>query len=361
MMIPTTVSLVDRFTDASWLSEKLGQNVKAEWMRIKPATSLVASLRKPDTRQILGWVRVLWPTSHKKAQKAQQLAEKLQLDVRTIELSNDFILQTGEVNADPKLSTLLRPLPAEVRGGKILRYNPARRVVFRVGDKVWRINTAGTPPKQMHDFLSTAVPTQTRHDDGSNPLLSVVDFVGDTDLEHNPHESATAEVGAALARLHALGSTVPSDIVAAGPDVRHQLCAHVGILESLDSGLAARVAGINVPRFEKTDPVLLHGDFTPDQILYDSTSGQLWFSDFDRVHCGPAAFDIGSYLAAIDPTHHDLFLDAYASVAALPSASDIRTAQVHAELMRLTQPLRAASPHWRSQIAQRLDRIEEAL
>ncbi|MDO5098326.1 MAG: aminoglycoside phosphotransferase family protein [Corynebacterium sp.] len=360
-MIPTTASLVDCFTDPSWLSEKLGENVKAEWIRIKPATSLVASLRDPETRRILGWVRVLWPNSHKKAQKIQRLANEMQLNVRTIALSDDLMLQTGEIIADAKLTKLLRPLPTEVLGGKILRYNPARRVVFRVGDRVWRVNTAGTPSKQLHECISTAVPTQTRFDDGSNPYLSVVNFVGDSDLEHNPDKSATARVGAALARLHALGDTVPSDLVAPAPNVRKQLRAHVGILESLDSGLAERVAAIKAPTFENSDSVLLHGDFTPDQILYDCASGQLWLSDFDRAHLGPAAFDIGSYLSAIDLELRGVFLDAYAETAELPSEADIRTAQVHAALMRLTEPLRTASPQWRGEIAQRLDRIEEVL
>ncbi|GAA1474487.1 phosphotransferase [Corynebacterium felinum] len=356
-MTNTTATYIDHLTDPNWLYDHLGSHVTAEWIRIKPDTSLIASITDATTGITVGWLRLLWPKSHIKATKLQRIAHKAQMNVRTQQLSENIILQTGDVISDPKLFTHLRLLPEEVTTGTLLRYNPARRVIFRVGDQVWRVSRKSVPSPKVHELMSAVVPMQARVDDGSNPHVSVMEFVGDTDLARSPDVGAVARVGGLLARLHGARSLVDGGCAVKRRDVRRQLKAHVRILSAVDPSLAAAAAGLDVPEYEDSREVVVHGDFTPDQVLCDHRHEKVWLSDFDRVHLGPAASDLGSFVSALNPSHQDAFLCGYAQVAPLPSDADIRCAQVHAQLLRLMEPVRAGSPTWRDDIAARIAQV----
>ncbi len=116
---------------------------------------------------------------------------------------------------------------------------------------------------------------------------------------HSPGDPATAaRLGAAIARLHELAppaGTPPFErlrarrlngavaaIGAARPDV-------VGTLRELHRRLDARRPG--------GPPVLLHGDCHPKNLLVDGADVAL--IDLDQAGTGPAAADIGSYLARL--------------------------------------------------------------
>lgn len=364
-----TATVVDQFTNPDWLGATTEQDVRASWLRIKPDTSILSALRDRCTGHVTGWARVLWPISHAKAFACQRFADSHGLLVTTTALSPDLVLQTGEIAADPKLNKRLRAIPQEVLGYKVLRYNPSRRLVCTNGAEVWRITTKRDTGAQLHDFVSGFLPTQARLDTATHPSVSVLEFVGTTDLAAplSPHQLKTGTAIAAeyLATLHLAAQDLPASLketLAAkviNPD--KQMRAHVSILRAVAPELATRLEQLQLPALRDNAPVLLHGDATADQFLLDEPTGKVWISDLDRAHLGSAATDIGSYLAVLNPALHPVFLQTYGAVAPLPSERDIQVAIAHARLLKLTAPLRSGNPEWRHIISRRLDQVEEVL
>ena len=110
------------------------------------------------------------------------------------------------------------------------------------------------------------------------------------------------------------------------------------------------------------EPVLSHGDASPDQVLFDPGTGLVWLTDFDRACLAPPAVDLGSYLSMVDEDTGQALLAGYrAAAGALPDARQLRRARTRAMLLRLADPLRAAAPDWRTQISSGLDKLAEAI
>ena len=65
------------------------------------------------------------------------------------------------------------------------------------------------------------------------------------------------------------------------------------------------------------EPVFLHGDLHPKNILFESE--RLWLLDFDQATTGPAAVDLGSVIAGF-------YCDAYAGSLTWPQAAALRRA-----------------------------------
>ncbi len=136
--------------------------------------------------------------------------------------------------------------------------------------------------------------------------------------------------------------------------------ADPGLADRLDA-LAARVAD----RRLDGPSVLLHGDASADQVLVDTASGTRQLNDFDRSSLGPAAIDLGSWLAvdrlagvgASGP-----LLAGYAAAGGLvPDDDELTTGIARGLLLRATAPARLGEPDWRGRITARLDDLEEVL
>lgn len=84
-------------------------------------------------------------------------------------------------------------------------------------------------------------------------------------------------------------------------------------------------------------------------------------TDFDRLCMGPAAMDLGSYLAECSSSDGKALLAGYAEEAELPGEDQLAVARAHSLAARLMTPLRTAQPDWREQVAARLDELEGAL
>ena len=179
-----------------------------------------------------------------------------------------------------------------------------------------------------------------------------------------------------LAELHRGVDTLPP-LVAAELQQRGNVFAqtepgatHARVLDHLSPDLAAGVRDIAGKITEdrtahcsaSRHTALLHGDASPDQVLFRHNDGALWLTDFDRTHLGDPVTDLATYLSVVDQPIGEAFLAGYAAAGgALPSETDIRRATAHAMLMRLAEPLRAAKPDWEQRINEELDRIKEVL
>ena len=388
----TTADAVCAVLDADRLSELLGQPVRAGRLRIKPNVSVLVSLTERSTGLTSGWARLLWPVSHSKAAQAERLATSLGLDQAPVTRSagGDLLLQSGPVHTDPKLA---EPMAGAARQGvlrswearDVLRYNPSRRLVLRDGSTVLRMRAqAGSPADDVHRVLSEFLPVPRLLDSEAvarcEGHVSLQQWCGDTNLaelsddrtaEHATSEAvtesaadATRRVGALLAELHSCVEALRPDLVDRlphqHPDPRDLAEVHARQLDVLDPELARRVRAVGgmLPTRSSGEPVLTHGDASPDQVLYERSTGRIWLTDFDRVRLAPAATDLGSYLAMAPASQGRALLEGYAEHRPVPAAEQLGVAVARSRLARLADPLRHADPSWRERIGVELAAIE---
>ena len=384
----TTADAVAAVLDADRLSELLQRPVRAARLRIKPEVSVLVSLTGRSTGLTAGWARLLWPVSHSKAAQAERLATRLGLAQPpvTLPLDEGLLLQSGEVLTDPKLAQpLAQATGLGVLGAwearDVLRYNPSRRLVLRDGSTVLRLRTGGRgPADDVHRALSGLLPVPGLLDSQAvaqcEGRLSVQQWCGDTNLADfyadNADGPATAQslkeasrrVGALLAELHSCVGQLPAGLIDRlphqPPSFRDLAEVHARQLDVLAPELARRVRAVGdmLPFHLPGAPVLTHGDASPDQVLYEYSTGRIWLTDFDRVRLAPAAMDLGSYLAEAPPSQRHALLEGYATHRPVPGAEELGWAIALSRLARLADPLRRAHPSWRERIGADLTAIE---
>ncbi len=378
-----TADLIDALLDADHLRSLVGEGlqadaVRADSVRAKPGTLVVLGLADGRGRPV-GWARVLWPAAADKAAKVTDRAGRRGLVLVERDLPGGLLLQAGHIDTDPGLGTpLRRARPRRVRDlatrpDAVLRHNPLRRVLVRDGDAVVRVravpDTLGRP--LLSRLAELGLPVPRLGDDGSQEHVDVRAFFGDTDLSRAPSPAGARWAGGVLARLHAATDEVLADPRLAVPLGRRRRVrrAPEDALHALAPGLGARfdaLAGRLLGRpLLPGAAVLVHGDASADQVLVDTASGRRQFNDFDRVGVGPAALDLGSWLAVDRLAGVDLaqpLLDGYAAAGgAVPGAEHLTTALGHGLLSRVTAPLRAGDPGWRDLVGDRLDDLAEVL
>lgn len=383
----TTADAVAAVLDADRLSELLQRQVRAARLRIKPEVSVLVSLSDRSTGLTAGWARLLWPVSRSKAAQAERLAASLGLQPPvTRSLDEGLLLQCGAVLTDPKLAEpLAQARELGVLGSwearDVLRYNPSRRLVLRDGSTVLRLRTGGRgPADDVHRALSGLLPVPGLLDSQAvaqcEGRVSVQQWCGDTNLADvyaddadraasaQGLKEATRRVGALLADLHSCAGQLPADLIDRLPHQpagsRQLAEVHARLLDVLAPELARRVRALGdmLPdRFPGT-PVLTHGDASPDQVLYEYSTGRIWLTDFDRACLAPAATDLGSYLAEAPSCQRHALLEGYAVHRLVPSDEELGWAIALSRLARLADPLRRAHPSWRERISADLTAIE---
>lgn len=390
----STAEVVDRVLDEDWLSGLLGRAVRATRLRVKPDVAVIIALADTDSGLPAGWGRFLWPVSRSKAATARRRAELAGTWTREQELGGGLVVDSGPLAADPALvahlhrAQSLRLLSA-LDPGRVLRYNPLRRLVVAESHSVVRVSAASQAlARELGRCLRGLIPLPEETGVSAwyaDAHISAGRRVGDMDLAGasgaGPRARAAAHMGAGelLAALHAsTGGLSPGlrDRLATGrSDLHAQVSAHVGLLDLLAPELAARlrrllerlaggadgaVVGNGPVRPTRADKaVLTHGDASPDQVLMDSASGRLWLTDFERACLGPAADDLGSYLAECALPAGNLMLAGYERAGgALPRGGELGRAVTRSRLLRLADPLRRADPLWREAIGASLSRLE---
>lgn len=374
----STLAAVTEVLDAERLSELVDRPVRAVQMRVKPGVSLMLGLAERPGGRPAGWARVLWPVSASKAAKTRQQAARIGSAVITRDLAGGLILQAGGIDTDPKLSPYVRQAVEHglLEGwttGDVLRYNPARRLVLRDGETVVRIRAAsGGRGDDVHRAVEGILPVPRLHALGQRwdaGHYSRQDWCGTTDLERDPDREASRAAGAVFARLHDSAGRLPDHVhqhLDRGAPRPEELAAtHGRILEPLMPELARRVRAVAGPLTETLSgaltgaPALIHGDASPDQVLWDPADGRVWLTDFDRTRLAPACLDLGSYRAMAAREEFEALLEGYEAAGGVPpSIVDLRAATCLAELSRLAEPLRHGDPRWAEAISARLDRLE---
>ncbi|WP_448760489.1 phosphotransferase family protein [Actinomyces oricola] len=390
----STAEVIDRVLDEDWLSGLLGRAVRATRLRVKPDVAVIIALADTDSGLPAGWGRFLWPVSRSKAATARRRAELAGTWTREQELGGGLVVDSGPLAADPALvahlhrAQSLRLLSA-LDPGRVLRYNPLRRLVVAESHSVVRVSSASQAlARELGRCLRGLIPLPEETGVSAwyaDAHISAGRRVGDMDLAGasgvGPRARAAAHMGAGelLAALHAsTGGLSPGlrDRLATGrSDLHAQVSAHVGLLDLLAPDLAARLrrllerlAGGAEGAVVGNGPggptgadqaVLTHGDASPDQVLMDSASGRLWLTDFERACLGPAADDLGSYLAECALPAGNLMLAGYERAGgALPRGGELGRAVTRSRLLRLVDPLRRADPLWREAIGASLSRLE---
>lgn len=390
----STAEVVDKVLDEDWLSGLLGRAVRATRLRVKPDVAVIIALADTDSGLPAGWGRFLWPVSRSKAATARRRAELAGTWTREQELGGGLVVDSGPLAADPALvahlhrAQSLRLLSA-LDPGRVLRYNPLRRLVVAESHSVVRVSAASQAlARELGRCLRGLIPLPEETGVSAwyaDAHISAGRRVGDMDLAGasgvGPRARAAAHMGAGelLAALHAsTGGLSPGlrDRLATGrSDLHAQVSAHVGLLDLLAPELAARLrrllerlAGGAEGAVVGNGPggptgadqaVLTHGDASPDQVLMDSASGRLWLTDFERACLGPAADDLGSYLAECALPAGNLMLAGYERAGgALPRGGELGRAVTRSRLLRLVDPLRRADPLWREAIGASLSRLE---
>lgn len=350
--------------DPALLSAAIGAPVRATRLRPKPGVKHVAALADPRTGKPVGWVQVLIGSARVKVDKARLVAEQLGLgdQVRQQELPSGALLVWGSVETDPRLGRAAHEL--NLTGATVLRYNPLRRLVVRVGDSVVRVSAAPHRQRWIEavralthhgvPVLRPATEEQARAT-GLRPSrrVSVWQWVEGRDLSHEATEEEQRSAGELLARLHRVPATAVPDLEHRGwREVRGSAEATVAQLEQVAPEVArtARAVLEELPSAldgEDSD-VLLHGDFSLDQCLA-GPDGRVVLGDLDRLCHGPAEVDLGSMwaVALIEGASVQAVQDAYGAPA--PHACWVAAAL----LSRVTEPWRAQDEGWAQEVERR--------
>lgn len=351
--------------DPERLTAAVGRPVRATRLRPKPGVKHVAALADPQTGAVVGWVQVLIGPTRVKIDKARMVAEQVGLAYRLHEreLPGGALLAWGPVETDPRLARALAGL--DLAGATVLRYNPLRRLVLRVGESVVRVTD-----EPHRSRWSRAVSALTEHGvpvlrpatpeaaaaTGLNPhgRVSVWRWVEGRDLSVRATEAEQRAAGRLLADLHRVPAHAVTDLELeprAWPEARAAAESTVAQLEQVapELGRAARAVLEELPsaRGEGED-VVLHGDFSLDQCLA-GTDGGIVLGDLDRLCRGPREVDLGSLwaVALIEGTSVQAVQEAYGAPA--PHACWVTAAL----LSRVSEPWRAQGHGWAAEVGRR--------
>ncbi|MFT3691071.1 phosphotransferase [Paenirhodobacter sp.] len=183
----------------------------------------------------------------------------------------------------------------------VLRHKPGRRIVAR-------IETAGrpaallkaVPPARFGALLASARMAQAQGTallaaDAELGLVVQGWVAGQTADPARAEPGDFARIGAALAALHA----APREPGEAPEPHRDALAALGRLLPDLAGMCGMLSEGLTLALRRDARPrVLCHGDFSADQVIVQP--GSLRFIDWDRAGPGPAAGDLGCFLARMD-------------------------------------------------------------
>ncbi len=382
----------------SELARLLGDDVRLEHLRYKPGYSLFARVI-PTAGGSPRWMVLFAPDAQDKIAKLRRAAARSDIDLVDTPVPDHpaCTLLSGPVGADLRLRRRLR----SVRGlvdrdgaprGRVLAYNPWKRVVQLVesprvggevvaqGEVVVKVSApegdsaAEAVVRVLRDLAAQGVPVlepQGVPVPGVQlfPVVRGGDLGGALDRAAGDEQPAAAdcarlltETAGALAALHAADrSLVDLALESMGPlheiDPAARLTGARDAIAALTPALVAAfdaVASAVLRAVEEARSVVLHGDFSTDQVL---VGDRVLLNDFDRVCAGAAGFDLGSFAAVellagraatVDP-----FLDEYASAGGTVP-TDLRAWTALHVLLRSIEPVRDLAPDHVDEAARRI-------
>ena len=404
--------------DNGRLSELLGETVRVTRVRYKPGTSLLVAFRRRRNGSFdYGWAVTRTPGGGGKLLEREHTVRSRGGDMRVLRpdpRDPDTLVAVGGVEDDWALHKNItwlhrngierrglrdRPGTALLAGSSVLRYKPERRLVllaYKASTAVV-IKTAAKPAGtgQQTQFLNRlrhhGVPLLPQLADAECLAhgISASTAWGTGDLAARGNGTAAYTAGQALAALHC----IPVAADAAGPvadpaagswreDLAAQLKATRAMvsallpeLEPLARDLETRLTALLLDRPRKA-PVLVHGDFSPDQVLVGDSEVRL--IDFDRAATGTAEADLGSFAAAeeaVRPVFDDapaggapaggpktaLLAEGYLDAGGRFSQSAVDAWAAYRLFNSSVDPFRDRSPEWAADMSWHLSRAKELI
>lgn len=366
----TGVPGVDHLLSDDALSALLGRAVTIKHLRMKPGRSVVVSWCADATGD-WGWAEVTGDED--KADKAILRSEVAGESVHSVQRGTAYLLWGG-FRTDRALAKDLLAARDSVGADKaweVLRYNPSKRVVARLGD------SGGTSVLRVSPETDRLVAASQLWQDLGAPVLvpttvgrrgtaSLSPWWGTGDLLSHPDRAAALEAGRAVGGVHraSLGKRWPGE----APSLPNLEVTASGLIEVAPwlttkiSRLVARLEPL-LGELAEVEPVWVHGDLSPDQVLHDGAGG-IRIIDLDRAGSGPAAQDVGSWLAACAAAGRgelvDPFMSGYAETMR-PSARGLAAAQALAQFRAAVDPFRKLWPDWPAAVTARIALTEQAL
>ncbi|WP_427015714.1 phosphotransferase family protein [Pseudarthrobacter sp. P1] len=325
------ISALGSVLDDDRLSALLGEAVRITRVRYKPGTSVLVAFCQAGPGGY-GWASTRAAGVGAKLQHRAQRSERYGGGIRLFQPEprhEESIVAVGGIEDDwPLRENLLwlfehglgrlgagREAPGSLLGptGRVLRYKPERRIVLGVpaGQNAIVVKTATQPrphaagPGLAERLLQGGVPVLAELADAqcAEHGISASRQWGDGDLDGCADEHCAYLAGEALAALHAVdpGPAGAADDGAA--KLVHQLRATrdmvTALLPELDKPATLamhELAALVTMGAQSGRKVLVHGDFSPDQVLVDGAAVRI--IDFDRIGTGAPELDIGFFAAA---------------------------------------------------------------
>lgn len=314
------------------LSELLGEPVRITRVRYKPGTSVLAAFRRTrDGHPDYGWAMTRTAAGNSKLRRRESYSSTHGGDIRLLQPDSgkpDALVAVGGFEDDwaltgnllwlrdhglERLGVLPRTGDRLVSGAaSIVRYKPERRLVLMdhspAGSIVIKAAAESFNNARQQHFW------QWLHQHGVPVLpwlgdvgcadhgISASPFWGAGDLGAIDDDDGARHAGEALARLHNAPGYAGSHPAAPQPSLLGQLMATTSmistllpVLEEPAMKLAARLSYQLGAQTSHRHHTLLHGDFSPDQVLVADQDVRI--IDFDRAHSGVPEADIGSFAA----------------------------------------------------------------
>jgi hypothetical protein len=353
-------------------------------LRYKPGASIVASVTTDgEGEPITGWIAAY--SDHGKVTKTLARAARSGFSARAVDGIPGVVV--GETTADRQLAGTFAEIrtaePTLFTASRILRHNPHRRVILRsvlAGTQVVvKVSAGETTEHPGWTVRSNALQALERQGVAvlrPTALASVVGvetvpWWGNGDLATLPEITAARAAGRDLALLHSssTGTSAASSMDPAGSTAadieRAGVHAAARAVALVLPGVAHRTAHLDqalrrhsvASAYRRT---LVHGDFSPDQVLVGQ--GEIRLIDFDRAAIDSAERDLGSFLASADLLGHpalgDAMLDGYVTAGGTVDDSRVHRFTAIAFLQRAVEPFRCQVPDWAARTRYALERAE---
>lgn len=360
MTVTTGFADLDVVLDPDRLRGVLGRDdVRVTRVRHKPGQYAVVALA--DEEGAAGWARVTADLDRGK--RDVERGDRMGRPVTLRAAGGGLFVSSGDLWSDPKLAEILARHADVVDASVVVRHNPLRRLVLRRGATQIRVTAEPQPevevwaPSLLDDETALTAVLRGR----SGPHLTRWEWVPGESLERrlgiDPRTDGESgeHLGRLLAQVHSTphvgGPSVPA---LPGVD-RAGLTRAAADLVVLDPDLGARMESLvrMLPGTTDTEQVLLHGDYSADQVILTATGPRV--IDLDRAGVGPATRDIASALAvetlrtgAPGGAVAEGLRRGYEGAGGhWPAPDELRSATGAALLSRAQEPLRQARPDWR--------------
>ncbi|WP_165065710.1 phosphotransferase family protein [Marisediminicola senii] len=372
---------------AGALSRAVGRDVSVTRIRYKPGASVVVGFVSDGgdgsgSASGSGSVEHGWLAGYHddaKVDKVLRDAEAVGAEARRIAPG----IVVGTAAADRTIATPFARLrdahPELVASARVIRHNPMRRLVFRGMDAGQQVAVKVTPRShrpelcavELLEFLGAwGVPVLPLRRMRGVRTAVASEWWGDGDLAGAAGAAGAASTvsaaafaaGEALAALHVLGGVDDPLVqrVRTGDAARHarlrtspaRAAGAIGAIVPDLGDRAARLARVLRPRLEaarsRCQPTLLHGDFSPDQVLVGA--GQTRLIDFDAVTWDAPERDLGSFAAVAlmlgRPELTESLVDGYRAAGRSVDDAALRAWTAFGLLGRAVEPFREYEPQW---------------